>query len=74
MIIGHTKFSPDACFGFIKRKFHRTDVSSLDDLARVVNESAACFLFQSGAHTFAGNSGLYCSVPKKENAAKFRYL
>ena len=36
--IGHTKFSPDACFGLIKRKFRRTDVSSLDDLARVVNE------------------------------------
>ena len=30
----------------IKRKFHRTDVSSLDDLARVVNESAACNLYQ----------------------------
>ena len=43
---GHTKFSPDACFGLIKRKFRRTNVSSLDDLARVVNESAACNLCQ----------------------------
>ena len=42
----HTKFSPDACFGLIKRKFRRTDVSSLDDLARVFNESAACNLCQ----------------------------
>ena len=46
MITGHTKFSPDACFGLIKRKFRRADVSSLDDLARVVEESAACNLCQ----------------------------
>ena len=37
---------PDTCFGFIKRKFRRTNVSSLDDLARVVNESASCNLCQ----------------------------
>ena len=41
MIAGHTKFSPDACCGLIKRKFHKTAVSSLDDLAHVVEESAA---------------------------------
>ena len=39
---GHTKFPPDACFGLIKRRFRPTNVSSLDDLAHVVNESAAC--------------------------------
>ena len=41
MITGHTKFSPDACFGLIKRKFRKSDVSSLDDLACVVKESAS---------------------------------
>ena len=41
MIAGPTKFSPDACFGLIKRKFCPTDVISLDDLARVVEEYAA---------------------------------
>ena len=46
MITGHTKFSPDACFGLVKRKFRKTDVSSLDDLARVVEESAACNICQ----------------------------
>ena len=46
MITGHTKFSPDACFGLIKRKFRTADVSSLDDLARVVEESAACNICQ----------------------------
>ena len=46
MITGHTKFAPDACFGLIKRKFRKTDVSSLDDLARVVDESAVCNICQ----------------------------
>ena len=32
--------------GLIKRKFRLTDVSSLNDLARVVNESVACNLCQ----------------------------
>ena len=45
-ITGHTKFSPDACFGLVKRKFRQADVSSLDDLARVVKESAACNICQ----------------------------
>ena len=40
MITGHTKFSPDACFGLVKRKFRKTAVSSLDDLAKVVDGSA----------------------------------
>ena len=46
MIAGYTKFSPDACFGLVKRKFHQADVSSLDDLARVVEESVACNICQ----------------------------
>ena len=46
MITGHTKFSPDACFGLVKRKFRKTPVSSLDDLARVVDDSAACNVCQ----------------------------
>ena len=46
MITGHTKFSPDTCFGLVKRKFRKADVSSLDDLARVVEESAACNICQ----------------------------
>ena len=46
MITGHTKFSPDTCFGLIKRKFRRTDVSCLDNLARVVEESGACNICQ----------------------------
>ena len=46
MITGHTKFSPDACFGLIKRKFRITEVCSLEELACVVDESTVCNLFQ----------------------------
>ena len=46
MIPGHTKFPPDACFGLVKRKFRKTPVSSLEDLARVVDDSAACNVCQ----------------------------
>jgi hypothetical protein len=40
LIVGHTKFAPDCCFGLIKQRFRRTNVSSLDDIARVVDQSA----------------------------------
>ena len=46
MITGHTKFSPDAYFSHVKRKFRKTPVSSLDDLAKVVDDSAACNVCQ----------------------------
>ena len=39
--VGHTKFSPDWCFGLLKRHFRRTKVGCLDDIVRVVNESAS---------------------------------
>ena len=38
---GHTKFSPDTCFGLLKQKFRKTDVDSLDDFATVVEQSAS---------------------------------
>ena len=38
--VGHTKFSPDWCFGLLKKKFRRSVVSSLDELVKVVEESA----------------------------------
>ena len=40
LVVGHTKFSPDWCFGLLKQKFKRTAVNSLDDLVSVVNQSA----------------------------------
>ena len=40
MVVGHTKFAPDGCFGLLKRAFRRTEVSSLADLEQVVQTSA----------------------------------
>jgi len=39
MLGGHTKFSPDWCFGLMKKKFRRTFVSSLPHLVQVVEGS-----------------------------------
>ena len=39
LIAGHTKFSPDWCFGLIKQSFRRRNVSSLFDLMEAVDQS-----------------------------------
>ena len=41
LIAGHTKFSPDGCFGVLKRQFRRTKVNTLQDIVEVVNKSAS---------------------------------
>ena len=45
MIPGHTKFSPDWCFGLLK-KYRWTKVGGLSDLCGVVNDSAAVNIAQ----------------------------
>ena len=40
LIVGHTKFPPDWCFGLFKQVFRRSKVGCLDDIARVVEKSA----------------------------------
>ena len=40
MFVSHTKFSPDWCFGFLKQRYRHTSVSSLEDIATVVTQSA----------------------------------
>ena len=42
LVTGHTKFSPDWCFGLFKRLFRRTPVSTIADIARVTEKSAVC--------------------------------
>ena len=42
MIVGHTKFSPDSCFGLFKQKFRNTPVNTLQEIADVVTQSAVC--------------------------------
>ena len=41
MLVGHTKFAPDWAFGLLKQKFRRMPVGCLDDMARVVEQSAS---------------------------------
>ena len=41
LIVGHTKFSPDWCFGLFKQTYRRTRIGCLDDIVRVVETSAA---------------------------------
>ena len=40
LMVGHTKFSRDVCFGLFKKRFYVTKVDSLDDIAKVVVSSA----------------------------------
>ena len=42
LVVGHTKFSPDWCFGLFKRLYKRTKVGSLKGVAEVANKSAEC--------------------------------
>ena len=46
LVVGHTKFAPDLCFGLVKRKFRRTKVGSLKDIVQTVNDSAVCNVAQ----------------------------
>lgn len=48
--VGHTKFSPDWCFGLFKRQYRRTRVGSLRAIAEVVNRSAECNFSQLVSH------------------------
>lgn len=40
MLVGHTTFAPDWCFGLYKQRYRCTFVSSLEDIAEVVKASA----------------------------------
>ena len=40
MLVGHTKFSPDWCFGLLKQHLRRCSIDCLDDLVREVERSA----------------------------------
>ena len=46
LIVGHTKFAPDWCFGLLKQRFRRTRVACLSDLVQVVNTSAEANIAQ----------------------------
>ena len=39
MVVGHTKFTPDSCFGLVKQQYRRKHVECLSDIVDVVNKS-----------------------------------
>ena len=39
MVVGHTKFTPDSCFGLVKQRYQRTNIECLSDIVNVVNKS-----------------------------------
>ena len=40
LVVGHTKFAPDWCFGLLKKQMRMTKVGTLTNIAKVVKESA----------------------------------
>ena len=40
LVAGHTKFSPDWCFGMLKKCFRRSKVDCLDDIVQVAKNSS----------------------------------
>ena len=40
MVVGHTKFAPDWCFGLLKRTLRRTKIGCLDDIVMACEKSA----------------------------------
>ena len=41
LLVGHTKFVPDWCFGLLKQKYKRNKMGALEDIAAVVEDSAS---------------------------------
>ncbi len=48
MLAGHTRCLVDGCFGLLKRKYRRSDLYTIDQLAACVDSSAACNVSQLG--------------------------
>lgn len=40
LIVGHTKFSPDWCFGLFKQTFCQTKIGCLDDIVKIMENLA----------------------------------
>ena len=74
LIVGHPKFSPDWCFGLLKQRFRRSVVGSVNDLARVVDESCIhkrCSIdWNPGGGSRCANCmiGLQCSQAEEHQA------
>ena len=73
LVVGHTKFSPDWCFGLLKKRYRLTKVGTLADIAKAVDESATVNVSQ-----LCGTGGGQVIVPtydwKADFSSKFRHV
>ena len=67
LLVGHTKFAPDWCFGLLKQKFRKSLVGCLDDLASVVDQSA-----HSNSAQLVGREDGTVLVPQYDWATYFK--
>ena len=82
MVVGHTKFSPDWCFGLLKQRYRRSRVGCLDDVVKVVEESATCNTAQlvgtqdgqTVVTTYDGAAMLGRHLRKIKGVKKFRHF
>ena len=82
MVVGHTKFSPDWCFGLLKQRYFRSRVGCLDDVVKVVEESATCNTAQlAGTQdgqtvvtTYDWAAMLWQHLRKFKGVQKFRHI
>ena len=80
--VGHTKFSPDWCFGLLKQKLRNTQVNSLQDLVQVVESSASVNIAQlTGTqdgevvvNTYNWQEGLSSIFKKVPDIKKFHHF
>ena len=55
LIAGHTKFSPDWCFGLFKRLYRQSQIGCFNDICGVVSKSATCNIAQPVAEQDGGS-------------------
>ena len=75
MIPGHTRFSPDRFFGLIKRRFRISQVSSLSQIAEVVDcrESSTIGQNQAYIHHWWGKYKTICVLQLVRLPFRFHY-
>ena len=79
LLVGHTKFFPDWCFGLLKQRFRQTRVGCLADLEQVVNISAEANVAplvgtQSVVQTYNWASMLAGQLKKMKHIKKYHHF
>ena len=77
LIVGHTKFAPDWCFGLLKQAYRRTKVGCLDDIVRLVESSAVvnnAQLIGREDGTVIVHQYIFCQVLQTARAGRHKIL